>query len=104
MFTLEIGGRPIAVTDANEADAKAIFESGAFKQDLTALTSEGAPLWDGRAPLSIRPASQQEVAEFGAPEDDAADEEEDDGAFVTFLVPIDHDHEETLAVPPEVQS
>jgi hypothetical protein len=108
MFTLEIGGNPIAITDADEAQARAIFESDAFKQDLAAMTSEGTPLWDGRAPLNVRPASQEEVAAFEAPDlnvdDDFDDEGEDDGLFVTFLVPIDHDHEDVAAIPPELQS
>jgi hypothetical protein len=105
MFTLEIGGSPIAVTDADEAQARVIFQSHEFKQDLTALTSGGAPLWDGSAPLNIRAASPEEVSAFEAPDldDDVDDEEEDDGLFVTFLVPIDHDHEDVSGVPPELQ-
>ncbi|WP_230534369.1 hypothetical protein [Microvirga roseola] len=108
MFTLEINGQPIAITDAEEAQAGGIFQSDEFKQDLIAMTSNGTPLWDGRAPLTIRPASEQEVAAFEAPDFDIDGDEEDDedrgGAFVTFLVLIDHDHEETAAIPPEFQS
>ena len=102
MFTLEIAGMPIAITDADEAQARAIFESDEFKQDLTALTSEGMPLWDGQAPLTIRAASREEITAFEAPDQELDDD--DEGLFVTFLVPIDHDHEETSAVPPELQS
>lgn len=108
MFTLAIGSKPVAITDADEAQAQDIFESAEFKQDLTVMTSEGTPLWDGRTPLNVRPASQEEVAAFEAPDfdvDDDDDEEEDgDGVFVTFLVPIDHDHEETSAILPQLQS
>lgn len=107
MFTLAIGSKPVAITDADEAQAQDIFESAEFKQDLTILTSEGTPLWDGRAPLNVRPASQEEVAAFEAPDFDVDDddgEEDGDGVFVTFLVPIDHDHEETSAIPPQLQS
>jgi hypothetical protein len=107
MFTLEIGSRPVAITDAEEAQARDIFESDEFKQDLTILTSEGTPLWDGRTPLNVRPASQEEVAAFEAPDFDVDDddgEEDGDGVSVTFLVPIDHDHEETPAIPPQLQS
>ncbi|WP_162820550.1 hypothetical protein [Microvirga calopogonii] len=117
MFTLEIGGKPIAITDADETQARNIFESAEFGQDLTVMTSGGAPLWDGQdgqAPLTIRPASQEEVAAFEAPEldvdddddddDDDEDEEDGDGVFVTFLVPIDHDHDEMANIPPELQS
>ncbi|WP_262271772.1 hypothetical protein [Microvirga yunnanensis] len=108
MFTLEIDGRPIAITDAEEGRARDIFESDEFKEDLTVMTSDGTPLWDGQASLTIRPASDQEVAAFEASEFDVndADEdaEDDDGVFVTFLVPVDHDHEDLSAVPPELQS
>ena len=76
------------------------------------MTSEGTPLWDGRTPLNVRPASQEEVAAFEAPDfdvdddddDDDEEEEDGDGVSVTFLVPIDHDHEETSAIPPQLQS
>ena len=108
MFTLEIDSRPIAITDAEEAQARDIFESDEFKQDLTAMTSDGTPLWDGQASLIIRPASDQEVAAFEVPEfdvdDDDEEDAEDDGVFVTFLVPIDHNHEEIVAIPPQLQS
>jgi hypothetical protein len=105
MFTLEINGKPIAITDAEEAQARGIFQSEEFGQDLMAMTTEGRPLWDGQAPLVIRPGSQQEVEAFDAPQFDVDDDEEEDGGvFVTFLVPIDHDHEETAAVPPDLHS
>ena len=107
MFTLEIGGRPVAITDADEAQARAIFESDDFKHDLTAMTSDGTPLWDGRAPLTVRPALQDEIAEFETPDldyDNPEDEGDEDDFFVTFLVPIDHDHEDVSAVPPQLQS
>ena len=107
MFTLEIGGKPVAVTDANEAQARAIFESDEFKQDLTAMTSQGSPLWDGRAPLTIRPASQDEIAESQAADldydEDLDDEDEEGSLSVTFLVPVDHDHEDVSAIPPELK-
>ena len=107
MFTLEIDGRPIAITDAEEAQARGIFESEEFKQDLAVMTSDGTPLWSGQAALTIRPASDQEVAAFQAPEfdvDDDEDAEDGDGVFVTFLVPVDHDHDDLSTVPPELQS
>ncbi len=107
MFTLEIGGDAIAITDAAEAQALAIFESDEFKQDLRVMTSDGTPLWDGKAPLNVRPASQEEVAAFGSPDldvEDDSDDEAENGLFVTFLVPIDHDHEEVSTIPPELQN
>jgi hypothetical protein len=53
MFTLAIGSKPVAITDAEEVQARDIFESDEFKQDLTVMTSEGTPLWDGRTPLTF---------------------------------------------------
>jgi hypothetical protein len=51
MFTLEIAGKPIAITDASEVDAREVLESETFKQDLMHIESDGAPLWDGLHPV-----------------------------------------------------
>jgi hypothetical protein len=90
MFTLTISDKPIAVTNADEDEARDLFMSDDFKQDLKTLESEGAPLWDGFATLSIRPASGSEIAEFEAT---AEDEEEaagveDDAPLIIFLVEV----------------
>ncbi len=61
----------------------------------------------GRMPLTIRPASQEEIAEFEAPDLDYNEDPEDDngegGLFVTFLLPVDHDHEDVSAIPPQLK-
>ncbi|WP_280136927.1 hypothetical protein [Microvirga vignae] len=44
MLNVEIGGIPIAVTNAEEAQALEVFASEEFKQDLMAMTSDGTPL------------------------------------------------------------
>ncbi|WP_159994160.1 hypothetical protein [Roseomonas sp. 18066] len=108
MFTLEIGGRPIAVIDTDEEDARELVDSAPFRGDLQRLLSEDKPLWDGTAPLTVRAATEEEIAEFEASDDegdeedfaDAADDEADEGedgeedeededaAVVLFLVPI----------------
>ncbi len=85
MFTLEIGGRPVAVLNLPTiADAEELLGDQEFRDDLTALQSEGRPLWDGQAAMSLRKATGDERAEF---ENSAADEE-DDGGFVMFLVDV----------------
>lgn len=102
MFTLDIAGRPVAMTDADAPQARELFSSEEFKNDLRSLESEGRPLWDGSAPLEVRPSSEEEIEAF----DDAldGDEEEDnsgaggqgdadeiddeDGIDVLFLVPV----------------
>jgi len=93
MFTLEIAGKPIAVTNADEEQARELFMSEDFKSDLLSLRSEDRPLWDGASHLTVRPASEDEMdAVDEALEDE--DEEEDDedeepGIDVVFLVEID---------------
>ena len=100
MFTLEIGGRPIAVTDADHDEAHALLQSDEFKQDLLTLESEEGPLWDGSAALTVRPASDDEIAEFEQVEDEEDSEADDlsdgddDGPLIMFLVPINADDEE----------
>jgi hypothetical protein len=105
MFTLEIAGRAIAITDADVAHARELFGSEGFRDDLRSLESEGRPLWDGMAPFTIRAASDEEIAAFddvldeeenADTEDHAAgqvqdgdDEDEEDGINVLFLAPVD---------------
>jgi hypothetical protein len=105
MFTLEIAGRAIAITDADVAHARELFGSEGFRDDLRSLESEGRFLWDGMAPFTIRAASDEEIAAFddvldevedADTEDHAAgqvqdgdDEDEEDGINVVFLAPVD---------------
>ncbi|ATR20743.1 Hypothetical protein HVPorG_01334 [Roseomonas mucosa] len=96
MFTLEIGGKPVAITDAGEDEAREIFEGKEFRDDLLDLESEDGPLWDGEAPLKWRAATEEEIAEFRQVELEEEDEEdeEDDGPVIMFLVPLVEDDED----------
>lgn len=101
MYTLEIAGVAIATTDADEAEAREIFESEDFLDDIRGFTSEGTPVWDGVAPFVVRPATEDEIDIFGeieaideldeevGAEDDADDEFDGDGANIMFLIDID---------------
>ena len=95
MFTLEIKGTAIAVTNATQDEAAGLFESEEFKEDLKSLTSDGVSLWDGRTPLTIRPASEEEIDSFDEAMNDEEYEDEDEGEDdeepidVVFLVEID---------------
>jgi hypothetical protein len=101
MFTLEISGQPIAILDAEEAEARRIVESEAFQQDLQRLRTDGKPLWDGQSPLNLRLATEKEMTAFDdsddflegvdpGDEDDAAAEADDEEEMeVVFLVPLD---------------
>jgi hypothetical protein len=99
MFTLEINGTALVVTNAAETEATGLFESEEFKEDLKTLSSDGRPLWDGKTPLTVRPASADEIEAFDAAltddeyEDVSTDEDvtddDDDPIDVVFLVEVD---------------
>jgi hypothetical protein len=87
MFTVEIGGKPIAVTDADEPAARGLFEGQHFRHDMQRWLSDGKPIWDGRAPFNVRPASRDEEARFKGPDPyPPHGSEDDDGPTVMMLV------------------
>lgn len=87
MYTLEIDGRAVAVTDATpEAEARELLES--LADEMIELESEGKQIWNGESPLKVRPATDEEIEAFDEAEMDE-DEDEDDEPVVMFLVPID---------------
>jgi hypothetical protein len=95
MFTVEIAGRAIAVTNADEAQARELIESEEFREDLTIIHSDGKPVWDGKASLDLRPATPDEEEEFEDADDlDDEDEVEDDEPSVVFLIDIDDEEED----------
>ncbi|MDB5650228.1 MAG: hypothetical protein JWL62_1748 [Hyphomicrobiales bacterium] len=97
MFTVEIGGRAIAVTNADEAQARELIASEEFQEDLTIIHSEGKPIWDGKSKLEIRPATSDEEEEFESADDLDDEEDSDDEPSVVFLVDIDEDEDEEEA-------
>ena len=96
MVTLDIAGKAVAVTNADGEEARELFLSESFKQDLTSFKSEVRPLWDGSAALSVRPASEDEIDAFNEAldeedevDDDREDDDDDLDIDVVFLVSID---------------
>ena len=93
MVTLEIAGKAVAVTNADEEHARELFLSESFKDDLKSFKSESRSLWDGSAALTTRPASEDEIDAFyeALDEEDEDDEDFDDDLDidVVFLVSID---------------
>jgi hypothetical protein len=90
MFTLTISDKPIAITNADGEEARELLMSEEFKEDLKVLESEGAPLWDGFATLNVRPATQEEKAEFEEADfdDEEDDDDEEEGPYIMFLVDV----------------
>lgn len=99
MYTLEINGTALVVTNAAEEDARALLDSEEFKSDLQTLTADGRPLWDGTSPMTVREATESEVEAFedALSDDDYEDEDEDetddddDPIDIVFLVEVDDD-------------
>jgi hypothetical protein len=96
MFTLEINGTALVVTNADEVSARALLESEEFKEDLKSFTSDGRALWDGKAPLTVRPATEDEIDSFDEAlnDDEYEEEEEDDGAEPKAANDDDEDDDE----------
>ena len=92
MYTLEIAGKPTAITKATDEDeAEAIFRSNWFKADLMTFETEGQPLWDeDESKLFIRRAFPEEEAVWernfakALREGDAEPGED----YLVFLVPV----------------
>jgi hypothetical protein len=87
-FTLLVGGRPIlsfAASTFNEANELAREEW--LRADLLKYRSNGQPLWDGSAKLSVRASDAEEKAilEQGLKETAA-----DDGIALVYLVELDN--------------
>lgn len=88
MFTLTISDKPIAITNAEEDEARELLLSDDFKEDLKVLESDGAPIWDGFATLAVRPATEEEKAEFNDADFDEDEDDEEEGPFIMFLVDV----------------
>ena len=86
MYTLEINGTALVVTNADEPEARALLESDDFKSDPENPHGGRAPPLGRLAPLNIRQASESEVEAFEEAlndddyeDDEDEDEEDDDG-------------------------
>jgi hypothetical protein len=91
MYTLEIAGRPTAISSAESQDeAEETFHSEWFKSDLVIYETEDRPLWNTTDDLFVRKALPEEIAVFepayakAIRDGDAEPDEE----YLVFLVPI----------------
>src|SRR4051794_33372332 len=64
IFVLEIDQRPILAFEATSArEAQQLSKERWLQDDLKRLRSDGQPLWDGKARLSIGPAAGEHVSD-----------------------------------------
>lgn len=87
--TVEIDGRPTVAFEArNSREASQLLREHWFLEDLRELRTNGSPLWDGKARLRSRAASEDEIEKYVAM---AAEAEDNTGDIVlAFLVPLDN--------------
>jgi hypothetical protein len=89
VFTIEIGGTPTVTFEAKSLrEANEIFNAPWLREDFTSTHSNGAPLWDGRAPLRARVGYADEIATF---DDASKDAQSSDGMLLVYLVELDVD-------------
>jgi hypothetical protein len=87
IFTLEINGKPVLVFEATGlAEACDMSLDADLRLDLSALTSDGIPIYTEDATVVSRPALQAEVAAFERAVELAPVSDE---ATMAFLIKID---------------
>jgi hypothetical protein len=87
VFTIEIGGTPTLTFEAKSLrEASEICGASWLRDDFTSAHSNGAPLWDGKAPLRVRMGYADELATFGKASKNA---QPSDGMLLVYLVELD---------------
>jgi hypothetical protein len=97
IFTIEIGGTPTVTFEAKSLrEASEICNAPWLGEDFASAHSNGAPLWDGKAPLKARMGYENEIAIFSAASKDA---QPSDGMLLVYLVELDDHHTEENSEP-----
>ncbi len=93
VYVADINGRGIAAVNADQiSDAEEFVKNPAIEIELMVLENDGAPLWDGEAPICMRSALPEEQAAWRDFQDQAIRENKIDGdklePRLCFLVPV----------------
>lgn len=88
IFTLDIGDRPILAFEAkNLRESQQLCHEQWLRQDVARLTSNRAPLWDGKKRLRARRSTEQEIALYREAARDSAQPKGD--LLLAYLVELD---------------
>lgn len=88
VFTLDIGGRPTLAFEAkNLRESQQLCHEYWLRRDIADLTSNGAPLWDGKARLRARRSTEDEIAAYRKAARDATRPQDD--LLLAYLVELD---------------
>jgi hypothetical protein len=86
IFTLDIGGKPTLTFEAkNLRESAELCREPWLRDEVAQLRSYGVPLWDGKAALKTRYASESEKAAFV----EATGESPLDELIFVYLVRLD---------------
>ena len=93
IYVAEINGRSIAAVNADQiSDAESLVKNPAIEIELMVLENDGTPLWDGEAPIGVRPALPEERAVWRDFQNQAIREGDIDAGTpeprLCFLVPV----------------
>jgi hypothetical protein len=97
IVVLEVKGTATLAFEADDLDdARAYAANTEMRDELTELTSNGAPLWNGKDAITVRAATEAEEALFEEQRGEDWEEEPhaDPEDFVVFLVPLDEPEDE----------
>jgi hypothetical protein len=98
IFTIEVGGRPTLTFEAqNLREAHELCHEEWLKLDLAEASSDGAPLWDGKAKLRARIALPEESFLFAEAKNSG---QPSDGLMLVYLVELDEDEADEQSVDP----
>jgi hypothetical protein len=87
IFTVEINGTPtVALQAERHKNAESLCEQDRFRTDLSALTSNGSPLWDASAIMKVRLATPAEAVLYRQATQST---EPSDDINVVYLVDLD---------------
>jgi hypothetical protein len=86
IFTLDVGGKPTLTFEArNLRESYELSREAWLRDDIARLKSNGIPLWDGKALLKSRYATEAEKAVFL----EASEEPARDEMVLAYLVELD---------------
>jgi hypothetical protein len=99
VYVAEVAGRAVAAFEVlDDEEAADFLADDELLEDLTILTSDGLPLWDGEAEIGFRAATEEEAAaweeDFLSAVESGETEPEARADWLVFLVPIDEPPED----------
>lgn len=98
VYTLVIEGRPVVAFAADSnSELQEIEKEGRILENLKRLKSEGTPLWDARATVTVRTARSKERLLYCQAAEEAAVGPED--LVLAYFVELDEAHEDQPVEP-----